>query len=107
MWYQGKTSQYRCEDSWKKFFPYCPSFYKMMKENTLQDFIESRTQAMNAALVTLVDKWNRDSKSNAFQFLTQVPGTELRPEFFSVDCYHMGPYGQTQFAESVFHAAYF
>ncbi len=106
VWHHGTVSQYRCEDSWTKFFPYCVSFSRMEKKGTLQEFIQSRTEAMDAAMVSLVDKWNRTSKSNVFEWLPGVPGVEFVPEYFSVDCYHLGPAGQAQFAKSVFNGAY-
>jgi hypothetical protein len=105
VWYQGKQGQYSCEDNWKKFFPYCPSFYRMLKEGKLEAFIVARSDAMNLALQRLVEKWNRASKSNTFLFLTME--VKFTKEFFSVDCYHLGKGGQAWLGEAVFKKLYF
>ena len=107
VWHQGTTSQYRCEDSWTKFFPYCLEFSRRVKDGSMEDYIRTRTEAMDAAMTKLADKWNRQSKSNVFDVLTSVPGVEFRPEYFSVDCYHLSAAGQAQFAQAVFDAGRF
>jgi hypothetical protein len=107
VWFKSQAANYRCEDCWKKFFPYCPSFYRMHKDGTLRDFIEPRVEAMNAALERVVDKWNRTSKANAFYFLKDVHEVAFRPDYFSIDCYHLGSYGQSELGLSVRKAGHF
>jgi len=103
----GKKSTYRCEDSWRKFFPYCPSYYKMLKEGTLVSFLQPRIDGMNAALEKLVDKYNRESKSNRFEYLGKVTDLDFVPNFFAFDCYHLSAAGQDRIAENIFRNTYF
>lgn len=107
VWYKGGQGSYRCEDCWKKFFPYCPSFYRMEKDGKLKDFMEPRVNAMNHALERMADKWNRSSKGNVFVMLPNVHDVAFKPEYFSIDCYHPSAFGQRELGEAIFKASSF
>ncbi len=106
-WYQGKSTSYKCEDNWRKFFPYCPVYYQMLKDGKLVDFLQPRVDGMNAALEKLVQKYNRDSKSNRFEYLDKVTALDFVPSFFAIDCYHLSAIGQDRIAENIFRNTYF
>lgn len=107
VWYRGAKSAYKCEDSWRKFFPYCPSYNKMLKEGTLEAHIKPRVEAMNVALDRLALKWGKASQKNTFRYLPHVHDVSFRPEYFSVDCYHLSPFGQSEMAKAIYKSAYF
>ncbi len=100
VWYHGKT-EYRCEDSWNKFFPYCMGFARKAKDGTLEEFVKPRSEALDLAMSVLVDKWNHRSKFNSFEIMLGALSTDFLAEYFSVDCYHLGPNGQAKFAQLI------
>lgn len=99
VWYRGTQSDYRCEDSWAKFFPYCPSHLAKFKLGQLESYMKPRLAAMNRALDDLTFEWNKKSRTNKFVYLKGAHDVAYEPAFFAVDCFHLSEIGQRKLAE--------
>ena len=100
VWHNRSGRSYRCDDSWTKFFPYCTSYYKMLKAGTLEETLAPRINAMNAALENLAKDWTKNSKRNRFKSITNMQAKPYEKDYFAVDCFHLSDVGQAAIAEN-------
>ncbi len=98
VWHNGGQSKYACEDSWSKFFPYCPSHLARFKAGLLDDYMKPRLAAMNAGLEDLAHDWNKKSSTNKFVYLKGAHDVPYEPQYFAVDCFHLSEAGQKSLA---------
>jgi lysophospholipase L1-like esterase len=102
VWYQGAV-QYKCEDSWTKFFPYCPSYADMYANGTLDAFLGPRIDAMNNSLAALAQKMNGSSAhGNHYEYVAGIDKETYEKEYFAIDCYHLSELGQSTLAEKIY-----
>ena len=98
VWHRGETN-YTCEDSWSKFFPYCPSNLKKLQKGELDAYMQPRLEAMNGGLDTLALTWSKKSPKNRFVYLNGAHSIPYEPEYFAVDCFHPSVRGQQKIAQ--------
>lgn len=101
VWHNRDGRTYRCEDSWTKYFPYCTSYYKKLKDGTLEEFLAPRIAAMNEAVDKVVSEADRDSGRNHYKTLVQFKNKAYEKDYFAVDCFHLSKEGQSALAENV------
>src|SRR5262249_25946305 len=101
VWHKDGSSTYSCEDSWSKLFPYCVSYYNMLKSNQLEGFLAPRIAAMNSALDKLASEWSQKSTRNHYISLPHVHDDPYEKNYFAVDCFHMSELGQQTLAHKI------
>jgi lysophospholipase L1-like esterase len=104
VWHDGPRARYRCNENWKHFFPYCPAFYNRHKQGTLNSYVAPRLEAVNGSLDKIVETMKRSSGRNQYFRVNKSSGTELKKEYFAVDCYHLSRNGQDFLAEQIYEA---
>jgi lysophospholipase L1-like esterase len=101
VWHQSSKGALSCRDSWRPYFPYCPSYAHLQANHQLEAFLAPKIEAMNHALGDLVDEWNKKSSRNRFLYLSGVHDKSYEPKYFAVDCFHLSPEGQEELSKSV------
>lgn len=84
-------------------FVYAKVYSTMLKAGTLDDYLNPRITAMNAALDPLAFDWNKKSAhGNYFRYLRNAQaGVNYQADFFAVDCFHLSEIGEATVAQSI------
>lgn len=104
VWYTGALGEYKCENSWRIYFPYCVPNYKLAAKGRLTEYLEPRISAMNSQLDQLASRWNDRSERNRYRYIREVQHLDMQPRHFAVDCYHLSSTGQEEFANLLYEA---
>lgn len=92
----------RCEDSWNRFFPYCLSHGKLLREGKLREYFVPRLEAARRAMAKAAEDVQKESgRGNTFRFGYGFLDDVFKAEYFSVDCYHLSARGQEELAENL------
>jgi len=103
VWHDGPVKKYACEDSWTRYFPYCPKYGRLHKEGKLREYLQPKIQAMNDALERLAFDWDKKGAGNRFHYLKDLHDSPYQENFFAVDCFHLSHEGQKALAERIAH----
>ncbi len=102
VWFESSKGRYRCNESWEKLFPYCPTFSKKFKEGTLNDYLAPRVDALNNTLKELTEKWKNKSIRNQYFRIEPPLGMDFQKDHFAIDCYHLSNKGQSFVSKQIF-----
>jgi lysophospholipase L1-like esterase len=90
-----------CEFTYTNYAPLCPHFAELTANNKIVDVVGGRRKKLNDDLKELADTLTRQSKNNRFVYLEKLEGLELRPDYFSIDCFHLSEAGQRALADAI------
>ncbi len=95
VWYENGKIEYTCFDCWEKFFPYCPAYSILERNNLLESYVTNILDELEIRLSTLASILNIESNNkNTFTVINPWPGNEVLTEYFAIDCFHISHAGQ-------------
>lgn len=107
VWLENDQKSFKCQDSWTKYFPYCPSFYVRYKKGELESYLKPRGEAINQSLRQMAEGRNeKGPNGNRYFYLEAQWPLPLQPEYFATDCYHIAGPGQKIFAHHITEAIF-
>ncbi len=101
VWQRSSERTFTCEDSWRKLFPWCPSYYRKFAAGTLKAELEPKLEAMDDELEAIAAS-KVSSKGNRYHYLKGIQKADYDVSEFAVDCFHLSAQGQKALARAVY-----